>query len=86
MARYRKKPVIVEAVRWTGENYREVRAFVGGQAGSPIEDADSKLHIWNTQEHQLILCPVGHWVIKGIAGEFYPCSPIVFDTTYEKVV
>lgn len=27
----------------------------------------------------------GDWIIKGVAGEFYPCKPDIFEATYEKV-
>lgn len=28
---------------------------------------------------------VGDWIIIGVTGEKYPCNPVVFDLTYEKV-
>lgn len=41
--------------------------------------------LWNEEEGQHIGVPVGHWIIRGVAGELYPCSPRVFDATYESV-
>ena len=73
--RYVKKPVVIEAVRWTGDNLSEVKAFVGGY----VLDG-GRLHI-STLEG-LMLASVGDFIIRGVKGEFYPCKPDVFDATY----
>jgi hypothetical protein len=39
--------------------------------------------LWNTLESQWLLCPKGHWVIRGLEGELYPCDPDVFAKSYE---
>ena len=77
--RYRKKPVVIEAVQWTGSNGGEVTAFLGGghwwgQTGPIIETLEGELHT-----------SVGDWIIKGVNGEFYPCKPDIFEKTYELV-
>lgn len=82
--RYRKKPVEVEAIQWTGENLNEVASFLGTSAFEDYPTAKA-LTIWNFLEETWIPCHKGHWIIKGVAGEFYPCDPDVFARTYEKV-
>lgn len=81
--RYRKKPVVVDAVQWTGENLAEIRGFVVGGGGRLQVSIAYGLSIWNEPEQQWISAPHGHWIIKGVAGEFYPCEPGIFAATYE---
>ena len=75
---FRKKPVVIEAIQFTG-NFDEIEEFVGGDA----ESRDGKLLVatlegplWASNED---------WIIKGVKGEFYPCKPDVFKQTYEEV-
>lgn len=79
MPRFRKKPVEIEAVRWTGENIDEVRNFIG------FMDRDEDNCIPITTLEGVMDAAVGDWIIKGIKGEFYPCKPHIFDLTYELV-
>lgn len=74
--KYRKKPVVIEAVQFT-VNFDEIEQFVGGDA----EWRDSELVI-ATLEGPLHAAP-NDWIIKGIKGEFYPCKPDIFEATYE---
>ena len=80
MNKYRKKPVVIEAIQWTGQNVEEVEAFFNdGQdddllRGGPI--------VIETYEGEAT-AQVGDWIIKGIKGEFYPCKPDIFEATYE---
>lgn len=78
MAKFRKKPVVVEAVQWTGNNLDEIRAFMGAPKLSVIAQY---LKI-RTLEGELDATP-GDWIIKGVKGEFYPCKPDVFERTYK---
>ncbi len=75
--RYRKKPVVIEAVQWTGSNFDEVVRFFGGCA----EFQNSQVFI-QTLEGEMTASPQD-WIIKGIKGEFYPCKPDIFEATYE---
>jgi hypothetical protein len=77
-AKFRKKPVVIEAVRFTG-NFDEIEQFVGGDA----EFRNGELLV-ATLEGPLRAAN-GDWIIKGIKGEFYPCKPDVFEATYEPV-
>ena len=76
--RFRKKLVVIEAVRWTGHNDAEMRRFVPIHVGGPLA---GQYHI-RTLEGALFATP-GDWIIKGVAGEFYPCKPDIFEKTYE---
>jgi 8-oxo-dGTP diphosphatase len=90
--KYRKRPVVIDAVRWTGQNLDEVKAFVGQRPGSEedgfqLPDGATRdwdqAHVWAEAEGCWMRCPVGHWVIRGVAGEFYPHDPSTFKITYE---
>lgn len=90
--KYRKKPVIIEAIRWTGLNLEEIKAFVGRDLRYDIMDAAWEVgrgtpHI-NMKIHTLEgdhECTKGDFIIKGVNGEFYPCKPDIFEKTYEVV-
>lgn len=77
--RFRKKPVEVEAVQYTGTNFGAIEDFVGGDA----EFRDGQLLV-ATLEGPL-RANVDDWIIKGVKGEFYPCKPDIFVATYEAV-
>lgn len=79
MAKFRKKPVVIEAVRFTKANFEEIEKFVGGDA----EFRDGEL-IVATLEGPLRAAD-GDWIIRGVKGEFYPCKPDIFAATYEPV-
>lgn len=84
---YRKKPVVVEAVKWNGENDEEVKAFCGSLGNPVIRQARGKLvrcfDIY-TLEGWVYASP-GDYIIRGVHGEFYPCKPDIFEETYESV-
>ena len=84
--RFRKKPVVIEAVRWKGDNKQEISDFVGdavrfGMAGEGAQVTDQWLTI-RTLEGDMT-ANIGDYVIKGVKGEFYPCKPDIFEQTYE---
>ena len=74
--RYRKKPVVIEAVQW----------FRMGDHPDVHEDARSPTgYAIVTPENMVIKHEVtpGDWIITGVKGEVYPCKPDVFAATYE---
>lgn len=81
MPRFRKKPVVIEAVRWTGSNGSDVAAFLRVFADWR---ADGDRILIDTLEGTMAADP-GDWIIKGVAGEFYPCKNEIFEATYETV-
>ncbi len=78
MTKFRKKPVVIEAVRFDG-NFDEIELFVGGDS----EFRDGELVI-ATLEGAMRASP-GDWIIRGVQGELYPCKPEIFAETYEQV-
>jgi hypothetical protein len=79
MAKFRKKPVMIEAIQWTGNNLEEIKDFMGY-----YEYAKKNLII-HTLEGKMI-AQVNDWIIRGVQGEYYPCKPDIFEQTYELVV
>lgn len=79
--KFRKKPVVIEAVRWTSHNLDELRSFMAWSTNCP--DQNGALPIITLEG--IMRASVGDWIIKGVKGEFYPCKPDVFDATYERV-
>lgn len=94
MAKYRKKPVVIEASQWfkNGDHPEVVypmpnispKADIRCESCEKCTKAIGK-HGWiDTLEGGHIVCP-GNWIITGIKGEYYPCTPDIFEATYEKV-
>lgn len=89
--KYRKKPVVIEAVQWTGENLREIIDFTG------LHHSAEK---WSWEQYEMIvkeeglkiftlegamMASIGDYIINGVKGEFYPCKTDIFEMTYEPV-
>jgi hypothetical protein len=86
--KYRKKPVVIEAFKWTGGPDQEedpvwiVEAIKKGEVlfgniGCPDVQCCIK-----TLEGTMA-ASVGDYIIKGVKGELYPCKPDIFEATYE---
>ena len=86
MPRYRKKPVVIDAVQWTGSNFWEVAEMTGllKKGHCSFEQVPNGRLSIETLEGRMT-ADVGDWIIKGIKGEFYPCKPDIFAATYEEV-
>lgn len=78
--KYRKKPVEIEAIRWTGDNLTEVMAF----CPKIHPDDMTSLLVIETLEGKLY-AQEEDYIIKGFDGEFYPCNPSVFLAAYDEV-
>lgn len=79
---FRKKPVEVQAMQWTGENSIELHSFTGGLFDSEKWGA---AEVYDYLHEAWIPLVAGDWVIQGIQGEFYPCKRDIFAETYERV-
>lgn len=87
MGKFRKKPVVICAHRlgddwpawsmpiWEGVNQNKIILHMSG------DDPHAMIH---TLEG-VMRANVGDWIIRGVAGEFYPCKPDIFAATYEPV-
>jgi len=91
MPKFRKKPVIIEAMQFDGTapSAAEVTKFAGGLATmkrirDEFGDARDYDLVIPTLEGDLTASP-GDWIIKGIRGEYYPCKPDIFQATYDLV-
>ena len=97
MAKYRKKPVVIEAVQLRWDTWDEICEFadVGtledGKStgtttdldGNPFSDDGPGLLILTLGGP--ILAYPGDWIIKGVEGELYPCKPDIFDKIHDLV-
>ena len=90
MAKYRKKPVVIEAMQWPAANeqpewYKQALAsssFVG-RVRENLHVARPHATIWTLEG--IHRADPGDWIIQGIKGELYPCKPDIFEATYERV-
>lgn len=86
MKKYVKKPVMVEAIQWDGNNTKEVYDFAGASITIPYSDRninESKI-VLHTLEGP-INASLFDYIIKGVKGEMYPCKPDIFKMSYEEI-
>ena len=84
MQKFVKKPVVIEAIQYNGENIEAIEDFVGKKLSTVLaSDVDVKLIIPTLEGYMKAL--KGDYIIKGIKGEFYPCKPDVFKEIYSLV-
>ena len=93
MTHFRKKPVVIEAIQWTGKNLREVIAFTDGPPDTRTTHAamawDDYCGLVDREGLKIFTlegkmsAAIGDWIIKGVKGEHYPCKPDIFAATYE---
>ncbi len=82
--RFRKKPVVIEAILWDGDNIQQIKEFM--YPAEPVymagfKNSDDIVGI-DTLEGRHVASK-GDWIIKGVKGEFYPIKPDIFAETYE---
>jgi len=80
--KFRKKPVVIDAIQLSRVTHTECCEFIGDSLG-PVNFGAVNLIIKTLEGEMLAI--EGDWIIKGIKGEFYPCKPDIFEATYEKV-
>lgn len=92
--KFRKKPVVIEALRWDGS--RASKEYIE-EVFCDLETNSVELpmgDIWDGKEYLswtiytlegLITASPSDWIIKGVKGEYYPCKPDIFEMTYERV-
>ena len=83
--KFRKKPVVIDAVQWTGSNEAEVSDFMGS---SPTfkSDPTGGYTVGIVTLEGTVTASMGDWIIRGVKGENYPCKPDIFAATYDEVV
>ena len=90
-ARWRKKPVEVQAVQWTGDNADEIFEFAGCDHFDVLDEPDransddpeATAAVFDKLHSTWVLVKDGQWIIRGVKGEFCPCDDEVFAATYE---
>ena len=83
--RYRKKPVVIEAIQLRYDNLNEVIKWLGRSGEDITIDIGEPMKI-QVRIHTLegfMSASVGDYIICGVNGEFYPCKPEIFHKTYE---
>ena len=80
--KYRKKPVVIEAVQITDQTFDAPNPNPEHIIGVLYDPAKRQAHI-ETLEGTMT-ASVGDWIIRGVKGELYPCKPDIFEATYEK--
>ena len=84
MKRYRKKPVVIEAVQLNEDNFERVVLWIHHEGDRKVESGNH-IMIIHTLEGEM-RAEIGDWIIKGVNGEFYPCKNNIFRLTYEEVL
>lgn len=82
LKKFRKKPVIVDAIQWTGHNTDLVMSFFKEHNQQAYYGID---YIAIPTLEGEMRASIGDWIIKGVKGEFYPCKPDIFEQTYEGI-
>ena len=77
--KYRKKPVVIEAMLLGYGNMHEVTVWCGGNPVIAVADP----HINIVTLEGTMRAELGDFIIRGVQGEFYPCKPDIFAATYE---
>lgn len=94
---FHKKPVVIEAIQWTGENLEELNKFTHSlfalfSTEAPVESFAGDMsrdgsrptaQVYDVLHETWVLLHTNDWIIKGVKGEFYPCRSDVFAETYE---
>ena len=83
---YRKKPVVIEAMEFTGreDNYKDLMKFIPENTPVMYERAGIT-HVDIETLEGTMTADEGDYLIRGVKGEFYPCKPDIFKATYEEI-
>lgn len=90
IVKYRKKPVTVSTVQWTGDNEAELTAFTRNnfQALDPedrTEDPEATAAVFDKLHSTWVLVYTGQHIVEGVKGEFYPIAADVLAETYDRI-
>jgi hypothetical protein len=92
MAKYRKRPVVIEAVQLRPGNLKEVETFLAGRELPGLHEPEPGWAInWGNGEVTIqtlegtMTAKPGDWIIRGVKGELYPCRDDIFRATYQPI-
>ena len=81
MAQYIKKPIMIEAIQWTGTNVQDIQKLNRGVViRRQIDDSGYYLAIPTLEG--VMIARKGDWIIRGVQDELYPCKPDIFKASY----
>ena len=86
MMKYRKKPVVVEAIQFVLGNEKEIIEFIGKENfsfGAGLDNTVSEMSIPTLKGR--MRANLNDWIIRGVKGEYYPIKDDIFKETYERV-
>lgn len=90
--RFRKLPVVVDAIQWDGSNEEEIAAWSADlfrqlepEDRANCADPDATAEVFDKLHSTWVLVLPGQWVVRGVKGEFYPIAADVLAETYEPV-
>lgn len=88
MVKYRKKPVVIDAMQFRRDCFEEIEEFTNGKAKNFRTERclDGKSYCDIETVEGVHIATEGDYIIKGVKGEFYPCKPDIFEQTYEIVI
>ena len=84
--KFRKKPVVIDAIQFTRGSLHECLAFLGDDLDSyDMDPVDTNCYIIVSTLEGVHRASLGDYLIRGVKGEHYPCKPDIFEMTYELV-
>lgn len=93
--KFQKKPVVINAIQWTGDNIEDVLMFTGKHPkwDTWFKNMDDYIHHVRLEHNTfkvftlegVMTANQGDWIIRGVKGEHYPCKPDIFEATYELI-
>ena len=86
MKKFRKKPVEIEAIQWTGNCLADTYDLAKSLGVPPEIPINNKGQVLIKTLEGTMAASKGDWIIRGIQGELYPCKPDIFEATYEPVI
>ncbi len=89
MKKYRKKPIVIEALQLKWDTWDEMCEHAGAGKltdGKPEGQMHGeKIALAIPTLEGLMMADENDWVIRGVKNELYPCKPDIFEATYEPV-
>lgn len=89
MGKFRKKPIVIDAVQMTAEMRQNLGPFPDWALPHLKAQKTEKIHnserVYIPTLEGVMEVKDGDWIIRGVKGEIYPCKPDIFEATYDPV-
>lgn len=87
MPNYRKKPVVIQAVQFTRDNWPELNNFIGDAfVSADLSSYSNDITVKIRTLEGVMTATGGDYIIRGVKGEIYSCRADIFEETYEEVI